>query len=155
MIRWGTQPNHEFGNRRSKLLHSSWHASQRYNNFTVINICYLSITINTLRVLSKDFSIFAMIRWGTQPNHEFGNRRSKLQHNSWYGTHAHAIIITLILISAICQLKINTSRNHNKSMYSPCSIRVKWRSRFTARSMKETPILVQPGEQSTLTWPTT
>ena len=84
MTRWGTQPNHEFGNRRSKLLHSSWHASQRYNNFTVIYICYLSITINTLRVLSIDFSTFAMIRWGTQPNHEFGNRRSKLQHNSWY-----------------------------------------------------------------------
>ena len=59
MIRWGTQPNHEFDNRRSKLLHSSWHASQRYNNFTVINFCYLSITINTLRVLSIDFSTFA------------------------------------------------------------------------------------------------
>ena len=59
MIRWGTQPNHEFGNRRSKLLHSSLHASQRYDNFTVINICYLSITINTLRVLSIDFSTFA------------------------------------------------------------------------------------------------
>ena len=29
MIRWGTQPNHAFGNRRSKLPHSSWHASQR------------------------------------------------------------------------------------------------------------------------------
>ena len=146
MIRWGTQPNHEFGNRRSKLLHSSWHASQRYNKFTVINICSLSITINTLRVLSIDFSTFARIRWGTQPYHEFGNRRSKLPHNSWYGTHAHAIIITLLLIFAICQLKINTSWNHNKSVYSPGSIRVGWRSRFTVRSMKETPILVQSCE---------
>ena len=144
MIRWGTQPNHEFGNRRSKLLHSSWHASQGYDNFTVINICYLSITINTLRVLSIDFSTFAMIRRGTQPNHKFGNRRSKQQHNSWYAHNA--IIITLLLIYAICQLKVNTSWNHNKSMNSLCSIRVGWRSRFTVKSMKETPIFVQSGE---------
>ena len=60
--------------------------------------------------------------------------------NTTVDTHANAIIITLLLITAICQLKINTSWNHNKSMYSPCSIRAGWRSRFTVRSMKETPI---------------
>ena len=144
MIRWGTQPNHEFGNRWSKLLHSSWHASQRYNNFTVINICYLSITINTLRVLSIDFSTFAMIRWGTQPIMNLATDDQNC--NTTVDTHANAIISTLLLISAICQFKINTSWNHNKSMYSRCLIRAGWRSRFTVTSMKETPIFVQSGE---------